>query len=57
MKLKLKRPLYQGQDVIDVGQEYTTTEQHGRELIRKGYAEQVEDKPAEKKTRKTKSED
>ncbi|EMF4672895.1 hypothetical protein KDV41_12350 [Providencia stuartii] len=38
MKLKLLRPICFGGGVAVEGDEIETTEQHGRELIQKGYA-------------------
>ncbi|WPX89185.1 hypothetical protein [Pseudomonas asiatica] len=39
MKLKTLRPLYLGGQTLVEGTPFETIEQHGRELIRKGYAE------------------
>lgn len=53
MKLKLLKPIYLNGEVLTEGKTFETLEQHGRELIRKGYAEAsnveqtVTDAPAE----------
>ncbi|SHM46337.1 hypothetical protein SAMN05216593_10131 [Pseudomonas asturiensis] len=39
MKLKTLKPLYLGGQVLPEGRSFETIEQHGRELIAKGYAE------------------
>lgn len=39
MKLKTLKPLYLGGVTLTEGRPFETLEQHGRELIRKGYAE------------------
>lgn len=39
MKLKTLKPLYLGGQVLSEGRAFKTIEQHGRELIQKGYAE------------------
>jgi hypothetical protein len=39
MKLKTLKPLYLGGVTLTEGSPFETLEQHGRELIRKGYAE------------------
>lgn len=39
MKLKTLKPLYLGGQTLTEGRAFETIEQHGRELIRKGYAE------------------
>lgn len=41
MELKLKKPLYLGGVVELAGKTITTGDLHGRELIRKGFAEEV----------------
>lgn len=43
MKLTLLKPNYFEGKVIREGELIETTEQHGRELIKLGYAEQVQD--------------
>ena len=43
MKLLLIKPNYFGGTVVSEGNTIDTDEQHGRELIKKGYAELVED--------------
>ncbi|TKV19545.1 hypothetical protein [Citrobacter sp. wls613] len=43
MKLTLLKPNYFEGKVIREGESIETTEQHGRELIKLGYAEQVQD--------------
>lgn len=43
MKLTLIKPNYFDGKVISEGNDIETTEQHGRELIRLGYAKAVED--------------
>ncbi|WP_433766645.1 hypothetical protein [Pseudomonas putida] len=40
MKLKTLKPLYLGGQTLVEGTAFETIEQHGRELIQKGYAEQ-----------------
>tara|TARA_Y100001951_G_scaffold104083_1_gene114639 strand:+ start:5752 stop:5922 length:171 start_codon:yes stop_codon:yes gene_type:complete len=52
MKLTSKRPLYINGKVVEG--EFETNEPHGKELVRKGYAELVEAKAPAKTTRKTK---
>lgn len=48
MKMRSLKPVYFNGTVQTEGSEFETLEQHGRELIRKGYAECVsEDTPAE----------
>lgn len=39
MKLKTLKPLYLGGQTLTEGRAFETNEQHGRELIQKGYAE------------------
>ncbi|WP_313075851.1 hypothetical protein [Melaminivora sp.] len=39
MKLTTTRPILMGKDVLVEGQEFDTTEQHGRELVARGYAQ------------------
>lgn len=39
MKLKTLKPLYLGGQTLPEGRPFETIEQHGRELIQKGYAE------------------
>jgi hypothetical protein len=39
MKLKTLKPLYLGGQTLVEGKSFETIEQHGRELIQKGYAE------------------
>ena len=39
MKLKTLKPLYLGGQTLTEGRAFETIEQHGRELIYKGYAE------------------
>lgn len=48
MKLKTLKPLYLGGQVLPEGRSFETIEQHGRELIAKGYAEadSSDDEPA-----------
>ncbi|MFT8232389.1 hypothetical protein ACLNBI_12625 [Pseudomonas guariconensis] len=47
MKLKTLKPLYLGGQTLIEGTPFETIEQHGRELITKGYAEEVsEGEPA-----------
>jgi hypothetical protein len=48
MKLKTLKPLYLGGETLVEGTSFVTIEQHGRELIQKGYAEPdtSEDEPA-----------
>lgn len=43
MRLITKKPIWIGGVVVEVGKEFTTNEQHGRELIRKEYAEKSSD--------------
>lgn len=38
MKLIALKQIYFGYSVLDNGQEFETGEQHGRELLKKGYA-------------------
>ncbi len=46
MKMTALKPIYLNSDVVLAGQEFDTLEQHGRELIKKGYAEAVLEAPA-----------
>lgn len=46
MKLRSIKPIYHKGEVLTEGTEFETLEQHGRELVEKGYAED----PAAKKT-------
>jgi len=48
MKMKTLKPLYLGGQTLTEGRSFETNEQHGRELIQKGYAEldESEDEPA-----------
>lgn len=39
MKLKTLKPLYLGGKTLVEGTSFETSEQHGRELLKKGYAE------------------
>ncbi|MDZ5601732.1 hypothetical protein SJI00_02925 [Pseudomonas sp. RP23018S] len=39
MKLKTLKPLYLGGQTLTAGTSFETIEQHGRELLQKGYAE------------------
>ena len=39
MKMKTLKPLYLGGQTLTEGRSFETNEQHGRELIQKGYAE------------------
>lgn len=48
MKLLLIKPTYFGGTVVSEGNTIETTEQHGRELIKLGYASEVDDSAAEK---------
>lgn len=48
MKLLLIKPNYFGGTVVSEGNTIETTEQHGRELIKLGYASEVDDSAAEK---------
>jgi len=41
MKMTAIKPIYLNRDVVLVGQQFDTADQHGRELIKKGYAEAV----------------
>lgn len=47
MKLKTLKPLYLGGQTLVEGRAFETIEQHGRELIQKGYAvlDESEDEP------------
>ncbi|WP_227722417.1 hypothetical protein [Yersinia proxima] len=48
MKLIALKQIYFGYSVLDHGQEFETGEQHGRELLKKGYAKRLEElQPAE----------
>lgn len=42
MKMKTLKPLYLGGKTLVEGSSFITDEQHGRELIQKGYAEKHE---------------
>ncbi len=46
MKLRSIKPIYHKGEVLGEGTEFETLEQHGRELVEKGYAED----PTAKKT-------
>jgi hypothetical protein len=41
MKMTAIKPIYLNRDVVLAGQQFDTADQHGRELIKKGYAEAV----------------
>ncbi len=43
MKIRSLKPVYFNGNVQVEGSEFETLEQHGRELIKKGYAEQISD--------------
>ncbi|HDM8376452.1 TPA: hypothetical protein P0N90_004275, partial [Yersinia enterocolitica] len=48
MKLIALKQIYFGYSVLDHGQEFETGEQHGRELLKKGYAKRPDElQPAE----------
>ena len=49
MKLTLVRPNYHEGVVVPEGGTIETTEQHGRELVKKGYAREVADDDAKAK--------
>ncbi|ENU8985714.1 hypothetical protein ACE2PB_002395 [Salmonella enterica] len=42
MKIITQKPLYINGDVVTEGSVFETIEQHGRELINKGYAQLIE---------------
>ncbi|EEV4905130.1 DUF1839 family protein, partial [Salmonella enterica subsp. enterica] len=42
MKIIAQKPLYINGDVVTEGSVFETIEQHGRELINKGYAQLIE---------------
>ncbi|EDN4327129.1 DUF1839 family protein, partial [Salmonella enterica subsp. enterica serovar Ramatgan] len=42
MKIIAQKPLYINGDVVTEGSVFETIEQHGRELINKGYAHLIE---------------
>lgn len=46
MKLRSIKPIYHKGEVLTEGTEFETLEQHGRELIQRGYAEAPGDKKA-----------
>lgn len=48
MKLLLIKPNYFGGTVVSEGNTIETNEQHGRELIKLGYASEVDDSAAQK---------
>lgn len=48
MKLLLIKPNYFGGTVVSEGNTIETDEQHGRELIKLGYASEIEDSAEEK---------
>ncbi|MBN7120332.1 hypothetical protein BSU01_01180 [Erwinia billingiae] len=48
MKLTLIKPNYFGGTVVSEGNTIETTEQHGRELVKLGYARQVDDSAEQK---------
>ncbi|WLS77216.1 hypothetical protein Q3V30_12015 [Erwinia pyri] len=56
MKLTLIKPNYFGGKVISEGNDIETTEQHGRELIKLGYAKSVEDDAKAEADEKAKAE-
>lgn len=47
MKLRSIKPTYQKGEVLTEGTEFETLEQHGRELIQRGYAEEVKTRETE----------
>lgn len=40
MKLRSIKPIYHGGTVLTEGTEFETLEQHGRQLVERGYAEE-----------------
>lgn len=56
MKLLLIKPNYFGGTVVSEGNTIETNEQHGRELIKLGYASEVDDSAAEKAAAEAKEE-
>lgn len=56
MKLRSIKPIYHGGTVLTEGTEFETLEQHGRQLVERGYAEEPSAKKSsddedEKKTK------
>lgn len=46
MKLKIVRAIYFNHSVVREGEQIETVEQHGRELVNKGYAKAVKEDEA-----------
>lgn len=55
MKMRTIKPIYHKGNVLTEGTEFETPEQHGRELIKIGYAEQAQDDTAAKTEEKAKA--
>ncbi len=47
MKLRSIKPIYHKGEVLTEGTEFETLEQHGRELVERGYAEDLSVKKSE----------
>ena len=57
MKMKAVRPIYKdGKNLIE-GEEFETSEQHGRELLTRGYATQIGESTDPADTKKSKTAD
>jgi len=57
MKMKAIRPIYKDGKTLIEGEEFETVEQHGRELLARGYASQVGVAPEQIETKKLKAAD
>lgn len=57
MKMKAIRPIYKDGKTLIEGEEFETGEQHGRELLNRGYASQVGVIAEQTETKKTKAAD
>jgi hypothetical protein len=57
MKMKALRPICKDGKTLIEGEEFETGEQHGRELLTRGYASQIADSADPADTKKTKAAD
>ncbi|MNL84441.1 hypothetical protein D3C87_2124040 [compost metagenome] len=57
MKMKAVRPIYKDGKTLIEGEEFETSEQHGRELLTRGYATQIGESADPADIKKSKSAD
>lgn len=50
MKISAIKPLYIEGKLVSPGQSFDTTDVHGKELVKKGYGKEVDEKAAKKAT-------